>query len=70
MAILVTFMTVAVLCTSAAFHCAVALVQSDDQVITRILGIYLGIWIVFFIYFNTLNPTYSVHMLAYLFYML
>ena len=48
MAILVTFMTVAVLCISAAFYCAV-LVQSDDQVITRILKIYLGIWIVFFI---------------------
>ncbi|KAH0916175.1 hypothetical protein HID58_030621, partial [Brassica napus] len=34
MAILVTFMTVAVLCISAAFYCAV-LVQSDDQVITQ-----------------------------------
>ncbi|ESQ48599.1 hypothetical protein EUTSA_v10022156mg [Eutrema salsugineum] len=47
MAILVTFMVVAVLCISAAFFFAVALVQSDDQIIKYILTIYLGFWIVF-----------------------
>lgn len=47
MAILVTFMVVAVLCMSAAFFFAVALVQSDDQIILYILIIYLGFWIVF-----------------------
>lgn len=47
MAILVTFMVAAVLCISAAFFFAVALVQSDDQIIIYILMIYLGFWIVF-----------------------
>ncbi|CAH2053764.1 unnamed protein product [Thlaspi arvense] len=47
MAILVTFMVAAVLCISAAFFFAVALVQSDDQIIIYILVIYLGFWIVF-----------------------
>lgn len=47
MAILVTFMVAAVLCISAAFFFAVALVQSDDQIIIYILVIYLGFWVVF-----------------------
>ncbi|CAN8259423.1 unnamed protein product [Cochlearia groenlandica] len=47
MAILVTFMVAAVLCISAAFFFAVALVQSEDQTIMYILVIYVGFWIVF-----------------------
>ncbi|KAG2305668.1 hypothetical protein Bca52824_025416 [Brassica carinata] len=47
MAILVTFMVLAVLCISAAFFFAVALVQYDDDKIIYILIVYVGFWIVF-----------------------
>ncbi|KAL0656705.1 hypothetical protein Bca4012_077289 [Brassica carinata] len=47
MGILVTFMIAAVLCISAAFFFAMALVQSDDKIIIYVLTIYLGFWIVF-----------------------
>ncbi|KAL1212064.1 hypothetical protein V5N11_028273 [Cardamine amara subsp. amara] len=47
MTILVTFMVAAVLCISAAFFFAVALVQSEDQIIIYILIIYVGFWVVF-----------------------
>uniref|UniRef100_A0A1J3J7Z3 PGG domain-containing protein n=1 Tax=Noccaea caerulescens TaxID=107243 RepID=A0A1J3J7Z3_NOCCA len=47
MAILVTFMVVAVFCMVAAFLFAVALVQSDNQIIVGILVIYVVFWIVF-----------------------
>ncbi|XP_010465270.1 PREDICTED: uncharacterized protein LOC104745663 [Camelina sativa] len=47
MATLVTFMVAAVLCISAAFFFAVALVQSDDQIIRYILMVYVGFWVVF-----------------------
>ncbi|CAH8293080.1 unnamed protein product [Eruca vesicaria subsp. sativa] len=47
MAILVTFMVVAILCISAAFFFAVALVQYEDDTIISILVIYVGFWIVF-----------------------
>ena len=47
MAILVTFMVLAVLCISAAFFFAVALVQYEDDKIIYILMVYVGFWIVF-----------------------
>ncbi|EFH59121.1 predicted protein [Arabidopsis lyrata subsp. lyrata] len=47
MAILVTFMVVAVLCISAAFFFTIVLVQSDDQIIRDILLIYVGFWVIF-----------------------
>nr|VDD46499.1 unnamed protein product [Brassica oleracea] len=47
MAILVTFMVLAVLCISAAFFFAVALVQYEDDKIIYILMFYVGFWIVF-----------------------
>ncbi|CAH2065895.1 unnamed protein product [Thlaspi arvense] len=47
MAILVMLMVAAVLCISAAFFLAVALVNTDDQIISDILMIYFGFWIVF-----------------------
>ncbi|KAG7577172.1 PGG domain [Arabidopsis thaliana x Arabidopsis arenosa] len=47
MAILVTFMVMAVLCISAAFFLAVVLVQFDDETIRYILSIYVLFWVVF-----------------------
>ena len=46
MTILVMFMVAAVLCISAAFFFAVALVQPDDPIIDYTLVIYFGFWVV------------------------
>ncbi|CAL9225066.1 unnamed protein product [Arabidopsis halleri] len=46
MTIMVMFMVVAVLCISAAFFFAAALVQHDDDFIQNILKIYVGFWVV------------------------
>ncbi|CAH2065893.1 unnamed protein product [Thlaspi arvense] len=47
MGILVTFMLVAVICISAGFIFAVALVNSEDDYIIYIVLIYVAVWIVF-----------------------
>ncbi|CAL9239411.1 unnamed protein product [Arabidopsis halleri] len=45
MTIMVMFMVVAVLCISAAFFFAAALVQHEDDFIQNILQIYVGFWV-------------------------
>ncbi|KAJ0247657.1 PGG domain-containing protein [Hirschfeldia incana] len=49
MAVLVMFMVAAVLCISAAFFFAVALVQPHDPIIISMLAIYFGFWVLFLI---------------------